>query len=81
MPVFLTGLSRAQTFSTGSALRSSPTVTSRLVPSTWRMCEMRIFSWAWKLRTMRQLGPTMRTWPSALPRKRLSEPEQTLEIS
>lgn len=45
------------------------------------MCETRTPSCAWKLRTIRQLGPTMRTWPSELPRKRLSEPEQTLEIS
>lgn len=59
----------------------TPTVTSKLVPSTWRMWETRTFSWAWKLRTIRQLGPTMRTWPSELPRKRLSEPEQTLDIS
>jgi hypothetical protein len=45
------------------------------------MCRMLPVSWAWKLRAIFQLDPMMRTYPLSLPRKRLSEPEQTLDIS
>ncbi len=45
------------------------------------MYRMLPVSCARKLRTIFQLGPIMRTYPSWLPRKRLSDPEQTLEIS
>jgi hypothetical protein len=36
---------------------------------------------AWKLRTTFHDGPTIRTCPSAVPRKRLSDPEHTLLMS
>lgn len=65
----------------GKAFIRTETVTSKLVPSTWRMWVMRPVSCAWKLRTTFQLGPIMRTYPLSLPMKRLSEPEHTLEIS
>lgn len=81
MLVFLTSLSSAQTFSTGSLLMSSATVTSRLVPSTCRMLVMLAVSCAWKRLTTFQLLPMMLTQPSCDPRNRLSEPAQTLDIS
>lgn len=56
------------------------TLTSKLVPSTWRMCLISA-SCAWKLRTTFQALLMMLIVPSRDPRNRLSEPVQTLETS
>ena len=103
IPVFLTGLSSAHTFSNGSpapsytppvstppaplfptrAAQPTATVTSKLVPSTCRICVIphpAPSSYAGNRRTTFQLGPTMRTSPSGLPRNRLSEPQHRAEM-
>ena len=79
-PVFFSSLSRAQTFRVGSLERSSATVTSKAVPGTCFMYRMEPVSWAWNSRTTLKALETMRTTPSWLPRKTLSEPEATLVI-
>ena len=56
-------------------------VTSSEVPSTCVMCVIDPVSCAWKARRILKDGETIRTVPSWLPRKRLSEPEQTQLIS
>ena len=76
-PVFFSVLSRAQTFSTGSFNRSSETVTRSAVPSTCFMCVIEPVSCALKVRTTLKVWDRIRTWPSLLPMKRLSDPEQT----
>lgn len=57
------------------------TVSSMLVPSTWRNCVMLPVSWAWNLLTTFQLLPMMLTVPSLQPKKRLSEPAQMPDTS
>lgn len=96
-PVFFTGLSNAHTFNTGSLEISSYSksdqysfpmphvhtdiVTNKDVPSTCFMCVIEPVSCAWNVRRILKDGESMRTTPSWLPRKRLSEPEQTQLIS
>jgi hypothetical protein len=56
-------------------------VTNNAVPSTCFMCVIEPVSCAWKVRRTLKEGEMIRTVPSWLPRKRLSEPEQTQLIS
>jgi hypothetical protein len=56
-------------------------VTNNDVPSTCFICVIEPVSCAWKARRTLKEGETIRTVPSWLPRKRLSEPEQTQLIS
>lgn len=76
-PVFFSVLSRAHTFSIGSFDRSSDMVTSKAVPSTCFMCVMEPVSCALKVRTTLNAWDKIRTCPSLLPTKRLSDPEHT----
>ncbi len=65
------------------AAQPTATVTSKLVPSTCRICvipQPAPSSYAGNRRTTFQLGPTMRTSPSGLPRNRLSEPQHRAEM-
>ena len=75
-PVFFSGLSKAHTFSVGSFDRSSAIVTRSAVPWTCFICVIEPASCALKLRMTLKAGERIRTWPSLLPMKRLSEPEQ-----
>lgn len=77
MEVFFSNLSSAHTFKVGSLGRSSAIVTSNEVPWTCLMCVMAPVSWAWNERTTLKALDTMRMIPSALPRKRFSDPEAT----
>ena len=76
-PVFFSVLSSAQTLSTGSFDRSSEIVTSSAVPSTCFICVIGPVSWALNVRTTLRAWERMRTWPSLLPIKMLSDPVQT----
>lgn len=75
-PVFFSGLSRAQTFNTGSLGRSSAIVTKSDVPSICLMCVMEPLSEALNDRTTLKLDDTIWTRPSEDPRKRFEEPVQ-----
>lgn len=76
-PVFFSVLSRAHTFSTGSFSKSSDIVTSNDVPSTCFICVIEPVSCAGKYLITLKAWERIRTWPSLLPRNRLSEPVQT----
>ena len=78
---FFSILSSAHTFNMGSLDRSSEIVTSRAVPLTCFMWVILPESWARKVRTTLKARDRIRTWPSLLPRKTLSDPEHTLENS
>ena len=76
-PVFFSVLSKAHTFSTGSFNRSSDIVTNNDVPST---CFMRIIepvSCALNDLMTLKAWERIQTWPSLLPRNKLSDPVQT----
>lgn len=75
MPVFFSSLSNAHTFRTGSLDRSSAIVTSSAVPWTCFIWVIAPVSCALNERTTLKACETMRTTPSALPKKMLSEPE------
>ena len=80
-PVFFSVLSSAHTFRSGSVDKSSEMVTSSGVPSTCFMCVIGADSWAGKDRTTLNACERIRTTPSELPRKTLSEPEHTQLMS
>lgn len=79
-PLFFSTESSAQTFNTGSELRSSHMVTNKLVPSTCFRCVTAPLPCAKppssveKVRTMLNCALTTWTLPSEVPRNRVSEP-------
>lgn len=78
-PVFFSGLSRPQTFSTGSFRRSSAIVTNSDVPSICFICVIEPASCALNDRTILNEEETMWMTPSVDPRKRFAEPVQRVE--
>jgi hypothetical protein len=80
-PVFLSGLSRAHTFNTGSFKRSSAIVTRSDVPSSCLMCVTDPLSDALNDWTILNDEETVWTKPSVVPRKMFAEPEHRQEVS